>query len=100
MAEAADCPLSDDDVVAFVAGYTERSGFGSVSDVGPDTPLTDLGLDSIPIVVMLVQAREELAATRRVPACPAPRDIPPRARIADGAPLLRSLCADCGGADT
>ncbi len=96
MAEAADCPLSDDDVVAFVAGYTERSGFGSVSDVGPDTPLTDLGLDSIAIVVMLVEAREELVATGRLPECAALRDIPPLARIADVAALLRSLCADCG----
>jgi hypothetical protein len=91
-----DCPLSDDDVVAFVAGYSERSGFGSVADAGLDTQLAELGLDSIAIVVMLVEARDELVATGRLPECATLREIPPLARIADVAALLRSLCTEGG----
>lgn len=91
----ADCPLSDDDVVAFVAEYSERSGFGSVADVGLDTRLTELGLDSIAIIVMVVEAREELVATGRLPESATLGDIPQLGRIADVAALLRSLCTDC-----
>ena len=96
MLQDADCPLSDDDVVAFVAGYSERSGFSSVSGARLDTQLTELGLDSIAIVVMLVEARDELVAAGRLPECATLRDIPQLARIADVAGLLRSLCRDCG----
>jgi hypothetical protein len=96
MPEAADCSATDDDVVTFVAGYAERSGFGSVAHVDLDTQLTDLGLDSIASVVMLVEAREELVAAGRVPECATLRDIPPLVRVADVAELLRGLSADCG----
>jgi acyl carrier protein len=96
MPEAADCPLSDDDVVALVAEYSERSGFGNVADVGLDTRLAELGLDSIAIIVMVVEAREELVATGRLPESATLSDIPQLGRIADVAALLRSLCTDCG----
>jgi acyl carrier protein len=96
MPEAADCPLSDDDVVAFVAEYSERGGFGCAADVGLDTRLTELGLDSIAIIVMVVEARDELVATGRLPETATLRDIPQLGRIADVAALLRSLCSDCG----
>jgi acyl carrier protein len=96
MPGAADCPLSDDEVVAFVAGYCERIGFGSVADADLDTRLTELGLDSIAIVVMLVEARDELVATGRLSERATLRDIPQLARVADVAALLRSLCSDCG----
>jgi acyl carrier protein len=98
MPEGANCPLRDDDVVAFVAEYSERSGFGSVADVGLDTQLTELGLDSIAIIVMVVEARDELVATGRLPETATVRDIPQIARIADVAALLRSLCTDYGPA--
>jgi acyl carrier protein len=98
MPKGADCPLRDDDVVAFVAEYSERSGFGSVADVGLDTQLTELGLDSIAIIVMVVEARDELVATGRLPESATVRDIPQLARISDVAALLRSLCTDYGPA--
>lgn len=90
-----DGQITDEEVVRLVTHFLDRHGL-SHEEIGLDTELWELGLDSITTVGLLISARDDLVATGRLRGSATLQGAAPVQRIGDLVSVLRELGATSG----
>jgi acyl carrier protein len=82
--------VSDEKVAQLVGRYLAKRGMAT-EKIEPDTRLEDVGLDSLSMAEMLIQAKDELIADGTLAPGVTPVSLPDIQQVRDLTALLRDL---------
>jgi acyl carrier protein len=85
--------ITDEQVATYVKDYVEERGMPVDGEVNGDTDLTELGLDSMMLVELLVTVRSQLVEQGRLSPDVTPDELPHMETVHDLGDLVRDLLA-------